>query len=53
MLPTLAVGWRASALRGEEAERFREVAAMTIDVAARRSVADASLNHDYSLSSLS
>ena len=25
MLPTLAVGWRASALKGEEAGRFREV----------------------------
>ena len=25
MLPTLAVGWRASALRGEEAGCFREV----------------------------
>ena len=25
MLPTLTVGWRASATRGEEAGRFREV----------------------------
>ena len=30
MLPTLAVGWRASALRGEEAGRFREVAGVSI-----------------------
>ena len=30
MLPMLAVGWRASALRGEEAGRFREVAAVSI-----------------------
>ena len=30
MLPTLAVGWRASALRGEEAGHFREVAGMSI-----------------------
>ena len=29
MLPKLAVGWRASALRGEEAGRFREVAGMS------------------------
>ena len=27
MLPTLAVGWRASALRGEQAGNFREAAA--------------------------
>ena len=26
MLPILAVGWRTSALRGEESGRFREVA---------------------------
>ena len=25
MLPTLVVGWRASALRGKEAGRFRKV----------------------------
>ena len=30
MLPTLAVGWRASAWRGEEAGRFREVAGVFI-----------------------
>ena len=30
MLPTIAVGWRASALRGEEAGRFREVAGLSI-----------------------
>ena len=30
MLPTLAVGWRASALRGEEAGRFREVTGVSI-----------------------
>ena len=30
MLPTLVVGWRASALRGEEAGCFREVACMSI-----------------------
>ena len=30
MLPTLAGGWRASALRGEEAGRFREVAGVSI-----------------------
>ena len=31
MLPTLPVGWRASALRGEKAGRFREVAGVSID----------------------
>ena len=30
MLPTLAVGWRASELRGEEAGRFRKVAGVSI-----------------------
>ena len=30
MLLTVAVGWRASALRGEEAGRFREVASVSI-----------------------
>ena len=30
MLPTLAVAWRASELRGEEAGRFREVAGVSI-----------------------
>ena len=30
MLPTLAVGWRASSLRGEEAGRFRKVAGVSI-----------------------
>ena len=30
MLPTLAGGWRASALRGKEAGRFREVAGVSI-----------------------
>ena len=30
MLPMLAGGWRASALRGEEAGRFREVAGVSI-----------------------
>ena len=30
MLPTLAGGWRASALRGEEAGHFREVAGVSI-----------------------
>ena len=30
ILPTLAVGWQASALRGEEAGRFREVAGVSI-----------------------
>ena len=30
MLPTLVVGWRASALRGEEAGRFHEVADVSI-----------------------
>ena len=30
MLPTLAVGWRASALRGGKAGRFRRVAGMSI-----------------------
>ena len=30
MLLTLAVGWRASALRGKEAGRFREVAGVSI-----------------------
>ena len=30
MLPTLAGGWQASALRGEEAGRFREVAGVSI-----------------------
>ena len=30
MLPMLGVGWRASALRGEKAERFREVAGVSI-----------------------
>ena len=29
MLPTLVVGWRASALRGKEAGRFREVAGVS------------------------
>ena len=29
MLPTLAVGWRASELRGEEAARIREVAGVS------------------------
>ena len=33
MLPTLAVGWRASALSGEEAGRFREVAGVSIAAA--------------------
>ena len=35
MLQTLAVGWRASALRCEEAGHFRKVAGMSIDVAGR------------------
>ena len=30
MLPKLAVSWRASKLRGEEAGRFREVAGVSI-----------------------
>ena len=30
MFPTLAVGWRALALRGEEAGRFHEVAVVFI-----------------------
>ena len=30
MLPTLAVGWRVSELRGEEAGRFCEVAGVSI-----------------------
>ena len=30
MLPMLVVGWRASALRGKKAGRFREVAGMSI-----------------------
>ena len=30
MLPTLVVGWRASALRREEAGRFRKVAGVSI-----------------------
>ena len=30
MLPTLAGGWRASALRGEEAGRFPKVAGLSI-----------------------
>ena len=30
MLPTLVVGWQASALRGKEAGRFREVAGVSI-----------------------
>ena len=30
MLPTLVVGWRASALRGEEAGRFRVVSGVSI-----------------------
>ena len=30
MLPTLAVGWRASALRSEEAGRFLEVAGVSV-----------------------
>ena len=33
MLPTLAVGWQASVLRGEEAGRFGEVAGMSIAAA--------------------
>ena len=33
MLPTLAVGWRASALRGKEAGHFREVAGASIAAA--------------------
>ena len=36
MLPLRAVGWRASALRAEEAGRFRKVAGVSI-VASRRS----------------
>ena len=30
MLPMLTVGWRASALRGEKAGRFRKVADVSI-----------------------
>ena len=30
MLPTLVGGWRASALKGEEAGRFHEVAGVSI-----------------------
>ena len=30
MLPTLAVGWQASAMRGEEAGRFHEVVGVSI-----------------------
>ena len=30
MLPMLAVGWQASALRGDEARRFREVTCVSI-----------------------
>jgi len=32
MLPTLAVGWRASTVRGEEAGRFRKVVGVSIVV---------------------
>ena len=39
-----AVGWRASAVRGEKAGRFREVAGVTIDVAAGQSAVGTSLN---------
>ena len=35
MLPMLAVGWRASALRGKEAGRLREVAGVSIVAAGR------------------
>ena len=30
MLPMLAVGWRASAVRGEKAGRFRKLAGVSI-----------------------
>ena len=30
MLPMLVVGWRASALRGEEARGFHEVAGVSV-----------------------
>ena len=30
ILPTLVAGWRASALRGKEAGRFRELAGVSI-----------------------
>ena len=36
MPPILAVGWRASALRGEEAGCFREVAGVSIVAAGRQ-----------------
>ena len=36
MLPTVAVGWRASALRGEEAGRFYKVAGVSIVAAGGR-----------------
>ena len=30
MLPTLAIGWQASAVRGDEALHFRQVAAVSL-----------------------
>ena len=44
MLPTLAIGWRASALRGEEAGRFREVAGVSIFAAGFNSRQPSGLN---------
>ena len=35
VLPTLAVSWRASAVRGEEGGRFREVDGVSIAAAGR------------------
>ena len=32
MLPTLAIGWQASAVRGDEALHFRQVAGVSIVV---------------------
>ena len=40
MLPTLAVDWRASAVRDEEVECFREVAGVSIVAAGGWSAVD-------------
>ena len=54
MLPTLVVGWRSSAVKGEEAgRRFREVAGLSIVAAGKSVFAVDTLTADSRVASIS
>ena len=54
MLPTLVVGWRASAVKGEEAgRRFHEVAGLSIVAAGKSVFAVDTLTADSRVASIS